>query len=389
MEYDSSESWRVYDLERKCFDVSHDVTFVETEFPVAGDFPGFDPTLLQQDMENPDPTRFLQNLQEPAAGTSRFAPSSVATDVPPVVHDMVVVEPPPAVQVMAVQSRVRLVRNTEPANYHDAMMRMDADKWLNAMHTELQSLEDNNTWVLCELPRGRRVIGTKWVCKIKVDAMNVLERYKARIVAQGFSQIAGLDFDETWAPFVRIESVRVLFALAALFDLWIIHIDAKTAFLNGDSDAELYVRQPEGFVDMRYPNHVLRLCKSLYGLKQAPRIWYLLLCETIISLGFDQCTADPSIYFHPEYKIILAVYVDDILIMGKTQEICDQFYGEISQHFCMEYKGPVTSFLSLNVIQDGLSIAINQIGYIEHMIQRFQMDKAKPADSPLNASLPL
>jgi Reverse transcriptase (RNA-dependent DNA polymerase) len=270
VEYDSSESWRVYNLERKCFDVSHDVTFVETEFPVAGDFPGFGPTLLQQDMENPDPTRFLQNLMEPAAGRSRFAPSSVATDIPPVVHDMVVVEPPPAVQAMAVQSRVRLERNTEPANYHDAMMRMDADKWLNAMHTELQSLEDNNTWVLCELLRGRWVIGTKWVCKIKVDAMNILECYKARIVAQGFSQIAGLDFDETWAPVVRIESVRVLFALAALFDLWIIHIDAKTAFLNGDSDAELYVRQPEGFVDMRYPNHVLRLRKSLYGLKQAP-----------------------------------------------------------------------------------------------------------------------
>ena len=266
---------------------------------------------------------------------------------------------------------------------------MDADKWLKAMHAELQSLEDNNTWVLCELPPGGRVIGTKCVFKIKVDAMNIFERYKARVVAQGFSQIAGLDFDKTWAPVVRIESVRVLFALAALFDLWIIHVDAKTAFLNGDSDAELYVRQPEGFVDMRYPNCVLRLRKSLYGLKQAPRIWYLLLCDTIISLGFTQCTADPSIYFHPEYKLVLAVYVDDILVLDKTREICDQFYNEISQHFRMEYKVPVTSFLGLNIIRNGSSIAINQVGYIEHMLQRFQMDKAKPVDTPLNPSLPL
>ena len=183
--------------------------------------------------------------------------------------------------------------------------------------------------------------------------------------------------------------MRVLLALAALFDLWIIHIDAKTAFLNGNSDVELYVRQPEGFVDRRYPKHVLRLCKSLYGLKQAPRIWYLLLCETILSLGFVQCTSDPSIYFHPEYMVILAVYVNDILVIRQSQEICDQFYDKISQHFCMEYKGPVTSFLGLNIIRDGSSIAINQIGYIEHMLQRFQMDKAKPVDTPLNPSLPL
>ena len=184
-------------MERKCFDISHDVTFLETEFPKVEDFPGLSPALLQQDVENPDPTRFLQNLQDPGAGRSRFAPASVATDVPPVVHDMVVVEPPPAVQAMAVQSHVRLERNTEPANYHDAIKRMDADKWLKAMHAELQSLEDNNTWVLCELPCGGRVIGTKWVFKIKVDAMNIFDRYKARVIAQGFSQIAGLDFDET------------------------------------------------------------------------------------------------------------------------------------------------------------------------------------------------
>jgi len=157
----------------------------------------------------------------------------------------------------------RVQRNAEPTSYSDAMARLDAMKWLKAMHAELQALEDNGTWVLCLLPSGRKVIGTKWVYKIKVDALNVFERYKARNVAQGFSQIAGLVFNETWAPVVRIESVRVLLALAALFDLWIIHVDAKTAFLNGNSDVELYVRQPEGFVDMRYPKYVLRLSPSM------------------------------------------------------------------------------------------------------------------------------
>ena len=107
-------------------------------------------------------------------------------------------------------------------------------------------------------------------------------------------------------------------------------------------------------------------CKSLYGLKQAPRIWYLLLCETILSLGFVQCTSDPSIYFHPENKVILAVYVDDILFIAPRQEICDRFYCEISQHFCMQYKGPVAPLLGLNIIRDGSSIAINQVVYRTH-----------------------
>jgi len=156
----------VYDLERR-FDISHDVTFLETEFPKVEDFPGLDPASLQQDMENPDLMRFLQNLPDPGAGRSRSKPETVVTDEPPVVYDMVVVEPPPTVQAMAVQSRVHLEQNTEPANYRDGVMRMDADKWLKAMHAELQSHEDNNTWVLCELPPGGRVMGTLWVFKIR------------------------------------------------------------------------------------------------------------------------------------------------------------------------------------------------------------------------------
>jgi transposase InsO family protein len=373
--YVSSTSWRYYDLERKCFDESHDLQFMETEFPGAEEFSHL-PPIASQDED----AMFGEERQT-------VAPPSVAKSVPPVIHDMVVVEPPPAVQALAVQVQVQ--RNSEPTNFHDAVSRRDGSMWIEAMHSELQSLEDNNVWELCELPPGRNVIGTKWVFKVKVDGMNVVERYKARIVAQGFSQVAGLDFEETWAPVVRIESVRVLLAFAALTGFEIIHIDAKTAFLNGDSDVELYVRQPVGFVDKRNPNKVLRLNKSLYGLKQAPRIWYLLLCERICSLGFVQCTSDPSIYVHAEYKIILAVYVDDILVFGPSKTLCDEFYFEISKYFRMEYKGQVRSFLGLNVIRNGSSIAINQIGYIEHMLQRFQMTDAKPESTPLNHTLPL
>ena len=218
--------------------------------------------------------------------------------------------------------------------------------------------------------------------------MNNLEKYKSHIVAKGYSQIAGLDFDETWAPVVRIESVRHLFVLAAFLCLFMLHIDAKSAFLNGESDVELYVQQPEGFVDPRYPYKVLRLNNSLYGLKQASRIWYLLLCDTICSLGFVPSVSDPSIYIHKNLGLIVAVYVDDILVLG-DQHKCDQFFTAISQHFLMENKGAVTSFLGLNVQRHGKSISINQVGYIQHVIERFQMTNCKPSKTPLEHSLPL
>ena len=142
----------------------------------------------------------------------------------------------------------------------------------------------------------KRAIALKSVFRIKRDAKGKFEKYKCRIVVKGYSQVAGLDFNETFAPVVRIESVRVIFALAATHDLYILHIDCKNAFLHGESDVEIYVTQPEGFVDERFPGKVLHLNKSLYGLKQAPRIWYLFLCGVVSDLGFVALETDSCIH---------------------------------------------------------------------------------------------
>ena len=144
---------------------------------------------------------------------------------------------------------------------------------------------------------------------------------------------------------VRIESVRTLLAIAAANDLYILHVDCKNAFLNGTSDLEIYITQPEGFIDSRHPHKVLRLNKSLYGLKQAPRIWYLLLCEVIVGLGFEVLETDTSIYVRRE--IIIAVYVDDMLIIGPSQEECNEIYQAL-----VENKGEVKSFLGLNITRN-------------------------------------
>src|SRR5436309_63268 len=167
----------------------------------------------------------------------------------------------------------------------------------------------------------------KWVCRTKRDANNVFEKYKARIVVRGYAQETGLDFDKTFAPIVRIESVRAILAITVANDLFILHVDCTNAFLNEWSDLELYVLQPEGFIDPKYLEKVLWLNKALYGLTQAPRIWYLLLCGVIIGLGFQVLETDTCIYVHSE--IIVEVYVDDIKILRPSQQPCYEVYYEL------------------------------------------------------------
>src|SRR5271170_2009340 len=207
---------------------------------------------------------------------------------------------------------------------------------------KMESIVENKMWTLCDLLATRKCIGTKWVFKIKLDGNNNIERYKCRIVAKGYSQIAGLDFNETFASVVRIESVRCLLPYAALEGLHMLHVDCKTQFLNGTSDLELYVQQPEGFIDERYPHKVLRLNKSLYGLKQAPRIRYLLLCSIIISLGFTALESDPSIYYNQQSRIIVTVYVDDVLVLAPSQILTLQFFESLFKQFKVQNKGSPT-----------------------------------------------
>jgi hypothetical protein len=371
LEYVSHNIFRYYDFARQCVDTSHNFYRVEeNEFPTNADLKINTPSIFMP--------------------TSRTLPT-----VDQIIHDMIIVEPPPSIQAFSAMQLPNQLLNQllnqldEPLTYHNAITRSDADKWVHAMHPELQSIENNNTWTLCDLLAGRRCIGSKWVFKKKQDGNNFVQRYKARIVAKGYSQIAGLDFEETFAPVVRIESVRTLFAISAFFSLYILHLDCKTAFLNGNSDLDLYIQQPEGFIDKRYSNKVLCLNKSLYGLKQAPRIWYLLLCSQISNLDFESCASDTSIYYSGQLQVVLAVYVDDILIFGNTKGSCEAVYHALSTQFKMENLGEPKTFLGLNIIRTPLSISINQSGYINRMLSRFKISNCVPPKIPLDPSLPL
>ena len=147
---------------------------------------------------------------------------------------------------------------------------------------------DNKVWTLVEIPEGRKAIKNKWIFKKKTDADGNVTVYKARLVAKGFWQIQGVDYDETFSPVAMLKSIRILLAIAAYFDYEIWQIDVKTAFLNGNIEEELYMIQPEGFVDLKDAGKVCKLQRTIYGLKQASRSWNLRFDEVIETFGFVQ-----------------------------------------------------------------------------------------------------
>ncbi|GKA06348.1 putative retrotransposon ty1-copia subclass protein [Tanacetum coccineum] len=142
----------------------------------------------------------------------------------------------------------------EPANYKSALLDPESDKWLNAMNVEMQSMKDNEVWDLVDLPPNGKTVGSKWLFKKKTDIDGAIHTFKARLVAKGFTQTYGVDYEETFSPVANIRSIRILIAIAAFYDFEIWQMDVKTAFLNGHLFEEVYMVQPEGFVNPKYPN---------------------------------------------------------------------------------------------------------------------------------------
>jgi hypothetical protein len=184
------------------------------------------------------------------------------------------------------------VSSIEPYMVDDALRDPD---WVMAMQEELNNFTKNEVWHLVPRP-NKNVVDTKWVFRNKQDEHGVVTRNKARLVAKGYSQVEGLDFDKTYAPIARLESICILLAYATYHGFKLYQIDVKSAFLNGRIKEEVYVEQPPGFEDSEYPNHVYKLSKALYGLKQAPRAWYECMRDFLITNGFKVGKADPTLF---------------------------------------------------------------------------------------------
>ena len=282
----------------------------------------------------------------------------------------------------------------DPSSVSEAKSSPDRVKWTDAMERELESLRSNEVWRLVEPPPNRKIIGSKWVFKRKVDANGVVERYKARLVAQGCTQRYGLDYEETFSPVVRFESIRYVVALGAQHKLQLQQMDVSTAFLHGELTEEVYMKQPEGFVEQVKEHLVCRLNRSIYGLKQSPRCWNHALDSRLKEMGFKQTPGDPCLYINPDSEgemFIVAVYVDDIVLGGRSKAKMIAVKAELSQKFEMKDLGTLHHFLGVKVIQDQLAgvIWIGQPLYTEKILQRYGMQDSKPVDTPVSPDVKL
>ncbi|CAM8993517.1 unnamed protein product [Rhodiola kirilowii] len=229
------------------------------------------------------------------------------------------------------------------------------------MHEELEEFARNDVWDLVPKPDGVNVIGTKWIFKNKLDATRNITRNKALLVAQGYTQIDGIDFNETFAPVARLEAIRLLFALACHLKFQLFQMDVKSAFLNDFLNEEVYVAQLKGFEDPHHPVHVYRLKKALYGLKQAPRAWYERLTVFLVDHGYVRGGVDKTLFVKHtrSYFIIAQIYVDDIVFGSNTQKLVDQFMEQMQKEFKMSMVGVMNYFLGLQVIQKDDDIFIS------------------------------
>ena len=241
------------------------------------------------------------------------------------------------------------VMEDDPINFHQAMQSSNSQKWIEAMNEEIKSMKDNDVWDLVSLPEGTKPIGCKWIFKTKRDSMGNLERYKARLVAKGFTQKEGIDFKETFSPVSTKDSFRTIMALVAHFDLELHQMDVKTAFLNGDIDETIYMKQPENFVSADSKEMVCKLKKSIYGLKQASRQWYYKFHQVIVSFGFEMNAVDDCVYhkFSGSKHIFLVLYVDDILLASNDIGLLHETKTFLSKKFEMKDLGDASFVLGI------------------------------------------
>ena len=253
------------------------------------------------------------------------------------------------------------------------------------MMEEMSSIEANHTWELVDLPAGHRPIGLKWVYKVKKDANGAVVKYKARLVAKGYVQKHGVDYDEVFAPVARLESVRLLLALAARAGWTVHHMDVKSAFLNGELEEEVYVAQPPGFTAAGQDSKVLKLKKALYGLKQAPRAWNAKLDASLASLGFSRCPSEHAVYAKgaATSRLVVGVYVDDLIITGSDEEEIAGFKKEMQALFDMSDLGRLHYYLGIEVRQHGGGIDLGQAAYAAKILDKAGMTGCNPCHMPM------
>ena len=276
----------------------------------------------------------------------------------------------------------------EPANFKRAVESAQAPQWREAMQKEMNSLNENQTWELVPIPRGRKILEPKWIFKIKQDSEGN-ENYKARLVIRGFKQDYGVDYFDTFATVCRYESIRFVLALAAAKDWHLMQFDVKTAFLNANLEEEIYMKQPEGFGNGN-PEECCKLLRSLYGLKQAPRCWYQRCADFLANIGLYPSHSDPCVFIGTvlDTLVILPLYVDDGLVASERIEAVKYVLKEIKNEFAIQVNVPET-YVGIQITKTQEGLFLSQSQYTEGIRQKFCMEESSSVSVPMQPSTDL
>ncbi|GKC51355.1 retrotransposon protein, putative, ty1-copia subclass, partial [Tanacetum coccineum] len=281
----------------------------------------------------------------------------------------------------------------EPTSYKATMLDSESNKCIDARNAELQSMMDNIVWVLVDLPLGDKTVGSKWIFKKKTDIDETVHTYKARLVAKGYTQLYEVDYEETFSPVADIRAIRILIFIAAYYDYEIWQMDIKTAFLNGYSDKDIYMVQPEGFVDPNHPRKVCKLQRSIYGLKQASRSCNKRFDKEIKRFGFAQNIDEPCVYQKASGSNVtfLILYVDDIIIILNHIPSLQSVKDYLGKCFAMKDLGEATFFLRIKIYKDRSKrlIGLGQNAYMDKILKRYRMDNSKRGHIPMQERLDL
>eukprot|EP00257_Ricinus_communis_P027923 XP_025015337.1 uncharacterized protein LOC112536724 [Ricinus communis] len=265
----------------------------------------------------------------------------------------------------------------EPANFDEASKHPE---WIEAMKAEIQMIEKNNTWLLTELPQNKQAIGVKWVFRTKYNPDGSINKLKARLVVKGYAQVAGSDYGDTFAPVARHDTIKLLLSFAAQMGWKVFHLDVKSAFLNGELKEELYIEQPEGFQMREREDEVYKLRKALYGLKQAPRAWYQKIDAHLMQQGFKRNDNEATLYLKQEdgeLKIVVSLYVDDLLVTGSQEEAVSELKKQMESVFEMFDLGLMNYFLGMEIHQCSSGIFISQKKYALDVLKKFKLEACK------------
>ena len=279
----------------------------------------------------------------------------------------------------------------EPSTYLEVISDINFAKWLVTMHEEIESLHKNNTWDLIKLPEGKKIIGYKWIFKKKEGIPGVEDaRYKTCLVAKGYIQIVGIDFNYVFSPLVKHSSIRVLLSLVAMYNLELEQLDVKTAFLHGELEETIYMHQPEGFIIEGIEDHECLLKKSLYRLKQSPRQLYKRFDSFMIGCGYFKSKYDNCVYFKELVDrsfIYLLLYIDDMLIATKDMSEIDWLKSQLSSELEMKDLEATKKILGMEIQWDQKArlFHLTQKKYIEKILEHFNMKDVKSISTPLAA----